>query len=54
MRIIRMPNSTHCSSGTMAKLRRTSGSIPKMTPPTIGPASVPLPPVMTMITMVTV
>ena len=34
--------------------RRVSGSSPKMSPPTTGPASVPLPPVTTMITMVTV
>ena len=44
----------HCTSGLMAAARSTSGSRPKIRPPTMGPASVPLPPLITMITMVTV
>ena len=34
--------------------RSSTGRMPKIRPPTIGPASVPLPPVITMITIVTV
>ena len=53
MAIIKPPSRLHCTAGA-AKGRRITGRKPKITPPTIGPASVPLPPVMTMITMVTV
>src|SRR5262249_60396934 len=51
--IIRAPYRIHWTAG--AAIGRTiTGRKPKMIPPTIGPARVPLPPVITMITIVTV
>src|SRR5262249_45588970 len=52
--IISAPNTIHCASGSIASARSTSGTMPKIRPPTTGPARVPFPPVITMITMVTV
>src|SRR6185436_15074428 len=51
---ISTPYTIHCASGAIAAARRPSGRRPKISPPTTGPASVPLPPVITMITIVTV
>src|SRR5215510_7377296 len=51
---IATPYTIHWISGLIASARSVSGSSPKISPPTTGPASVPLPPVTTMITMVTV
>src|SRR4029077_4514600 len=48
------PYTIHCASGAIAAARSPSGRRPKISPPTTGPASVPLPPVITMITIVTV
>src|SRR5215831_8066867 len=54
IKIMSTPYITHCISGLIAAVRSTSGSNPKIRPPTIGPACVPLPPLITMMTMVTV
>ena len=43
----------HCTLGRREGAQH-DGQMPKMRPPTSGPGSVPLPPVMTMITIVTV
>jgi hypothetical protein len=51
--IIKAPYRIHCMAGA-AKSRTITSRNPKMTPPTIGPAKVPLPPVITIITIVTV
>src|SRR5436309_1466015 len=53
MTISTPPYAIHCASGAMIG-RRNTGNSPKIMPPTTGPASEPLPPVMTMITIVTV
>src|SRR5262245_39976729 len=53
IRIIKPPYRIHCTAGA-ANERTITGRKPKISPPTIGPASVPLPPVITMITIVTV
>src|SRR5262249_36777908 len=52
-RIVRPPYRIHCTAGA-ANGRTITGRKPKMRPPTTGPASDPLPPVITMITIVTV
>src|SRR5690606_35630910 len=48
-----MPYTIHWTSGP-ATSRRPTGRMPKMIPPMMGPIKVPLPPVITMITIVTV